>query len=108
MNDIREVDLSPFYLAEVQLPDYVIRLHEPLVLTPDLDESKQLICLTNPSLGIDVCAFTRDELDEALIVEFDVLWRNYAKADDERLSPAATELKRGLLARMEEVAPAER
>ena len=108
MNDIREVDLSPFYLAEVQLPDYVIRLHEPLVLTPDLDESKPLICLTNPSLGIDVCAFTRDELDEALIVEFDVLWRNYAKADDERLSPAATELKRGLLARMEEVAPAER
>lgn len=108
MNDIREVDLSPFYLAEIQLPDYVLRLHEPLVITPDLDESKQLICLTNPSLGIDMCAFTRDELDEALMVEFDVLWRNYAKADDDVLSPAATELKRGLLARMEEVARAER
>jgi hypothetical protein len=104
VNDIREVDLSPFYVAEVQLADYVLRLREPLVLTPELDESKQLMCLVYPSLGIDVCAFTRDELDEALVVELDVLWRNYAKADDGKLSPASKELKRELLARMEEVA----
>jgi hypothetical protein len=106
MNDIREVDLSPYYVAEVQLPDCVLRLREPLVLTPMLDESKQLMCLVYPSLGIDVCAFTRDELDEALVVEFDVLWHNYAKAADGELSPAGRELKRGLLARIEEAARA--
>ena len=108
MNDIREVDLSPYYVAEAQLADYVIRLREPLILTPDLDASKQLICLVYPPLGVDACAFTRDGLDEALVVEFDVLWRNYAKADDRELPPASRELKRGLLARMEEVARAER
>jgi len=108
VNDIREVDLSPFYLAEVQLDDYALRLREPLALTPELDESQQLMCLVYPSLGVDVCAFTRDELDEALVVELDVLWRNYAKAEDDRLSPAARELKRGLVAQMEEVARAER
>jgi hypothetical protein len=48
VNDIREVDLSPFYVAEVQLADYVLRLREPLVLTPELDESKQLMCLVYP------------------------------------------------------------
>ncbi len=108
VNDIREVDLSPFYLAEVQLTNYVLRLHEPLVLTPELDESKQLMCLVYPSLGVDVCAFTRDELDEALVMELDVLWRNYAKVEDGELTPAAIELKRGLLARMDELARAER
>jgi len=108
VNDTREVDLSPFYVAEVQLADYVLRLREPLVLTPELDDSRQLMCVAYPSLGVDVCAFTRDDLDEALVVEFDVLWRNYAKADDGELSPASRELKRGLLARMEEVARAER
>lgn len=108
VNDIREVDLSPFHVAEVQLTDFVLRLREPLVLAPELDESQQLMCLTVPSLGVDVCAFTRDELDEALVVELDVLWRNYAKADDDELSPVALEMKRALLGRMEEVARAER
>lgn len=106
VNDIREVDLSPFYVAEVLLDDYALRLREPLVLTPELDESQQLLCLVDPSLGLDVCAFTRDELDEALAVEIDILWRNNARTEDDKLTPAAIELKRGLLARMEEVARA--
>ncbi len=91
-----------------QLADYILRLGEPLVLTPELDESQQLMCLVYPSLGVDVCALTRDELDEALVLEIDGLWRNYAKADDGELTPAATELKRGLLARMDYVVRADR
>ncbi len=108
MKGIPHIDLSPFCVAEVQLADYVLRLHEPLVLTPELDELEQLICLVYPSLSIDVCASTRDELDEALVAEFDVLWRNYAEAADGELTPAGRELKRRLLARIADVARAER
>ena len=70
---------------------------------PKLDETQQLMCLENPLLGIDVFAYTRDELDEELEIEIGVLWRNYAIERDEMLSPKAKELKYNLLNAIDEV-----
>jgi hypothetical protein len=103
VEDIREVDLSPFHLSEFRLPDRTLRLREPLLLTPALDETEQLLCLSDPTLGIDICAPTREELDVALHEEIDVLWRNYALADTvQPMTDAAASLKQRLVEAIEE------
>lgn len=107
VDDIRELDLSPFFLSEIVLRDRVVRFRKTAVLEPSLDESKQILCLEDQTIGIDVCGFSRDELDEALTEEIDVLWHEYALASDESLSPKALELKRNLRDRIEEVVNAE-
>jgi hypothetical protein len=102
VEDIREVDLSPFYLNEFEYDSYRIKFREPLNLEPCLDESKQLFLLQHEKLGIDIFAYTRDELEIAVREELDVLWRNYAKADDSELTEGAIRLKSDLLAAIEE------
>lgn len=96
VENIREVDLSPFYLEEFEYSEWTLRFRKPFMLEPELDETKQLICLQEPNLGIDIYAFTRDELDEVLSAEIDALWRNYAMEEDDKLTPQAQELKRNL------------
>ena len=103
VQDIRELDLSPFYLKEFHFEERTIRFRSPLKLQPELDESQQLICLEYLELGIDVYAFTREELVELLESEIEFLWRMYALADDERLTLKAAELKHNLLNTLEEV-----
>lgn len=80
VDEIREVDMSPFDVHELRIPDRTLHFRETLVLTPEMDESEQLLWLRHESLGIDVCAPTREDLDRALMDEFDVLWRNYVDA----------------------------
>jgi hypothetical protein len=63
------------------------------LIEPVLDETKQLLCLQKPELGIDVYAYQRDELFDALKEEIDVLWRNYAGEKDDILTVGAAQEK---------------
>jgi lactate dehydrogenase-like 2-hydroxyacid dehydrogenase len=53
-------------------------------------------------LGIEVFAQTRDQLLRELQEQLVVLWQEYAAATDEALSPAALEIKRNLVAAIQE------
>lgn len=101
-------DLSPIELKEIVLEDRILRFRSPLILTPESDETKQLLCIKEPYLGIDVCAETRDEVYELLLQEIEVLWFEYALERDDRLNSGASELKRRLLEHIDEEMNAER
>ena len=94
VEDIREVDISPMRLSEFTYSDYKLIFREPKILVPELDETQQIIYIEDISLGINIFALTRDELEEALYSEIDVLWRNYALCDDNFLTSEAKKLKK--------------
>ena len=43
---------------------------------------------TVPSLDIETAGETRDDVAEGIAAELRMLWRNYARADDARLTEA--------------------
>jgi hypothetical protein len=100
---IRELDLSPFVLREVEVPGLRIKFRKPLVVEPRLSESQQLICLEHEPLGIDVFAPTRAEVFEELKEQLVMLWREYAEEEDAALSEPARRLKEVLLREWEAV-----
>ncbi len=75
----------------------------PLELTPEFDETTQLYCIEKPELGIDVYAYTRDQLDLELREQIAFLWDTYAMAADEELTGAALAVKQNLLGVLREV-----
>jgi hypothetical protein len=101
--DIVDIDLSAFQLSEFKYPGRILRFREPIEISPTLDDSQQVFCLEHEPLGIDIYASTREELDMLLWEEIDVLWRNYAVEDSDRLTPDAQELKQYLLEAIEEI-----
>lgn len=103
VESIVEIDLSPFYLKSIHYSGRTFTFTKPLELTPDLDETQQLYCLEYNKLGIDVYAYTRDQLDLELREQIAFLWDSYAMADDEELTAAAQQLKNDLLAAIKEV-----
>lgn len=104
VESIVEVDLSPFYLQKIQYRGRCFEFPQPLEMTPFLDEeTKQLFCLEMADLGIDVYAYTRDQLDLELKEQIAFLWDTYAVASDNELTSAAMVLKRNLLAALHEV-----
>lgn len=103
VESIVEVDLSPFYLQTVEYLDRAFAFTQPLELTPDLDETLQLYCLEYRSLGIDVYAYTRDQLDLELREQIAFLWDSYALADDSDLTKTAQDLKNNLRSALREV-----
>ncbi len=105
---IQELDLSPFYLEEFEYPERKLRFRKPVTITPELDDTGQLLCLRDSDLGINVHAFTRDELDEALEDQIHMLWRLYGLADNETLTSKAQQLKKNLLDSLEEMSHAKR
>ena len=108
VESIDEVDCSPFYLQRMVHSDRVFVFAPPLVLTPELDETNQLYCLTHPELGIDVYAYTRDQLDLGLKEQVAFLWDTYALSPDEELTESALTFKKNLLAAVREVVHASR
>jgi hypothetical protein len=67
-----------------------------------MDDTSQFLCLQEERLGIEVFAQTRDQLLRELQEQLVVLWQEYAAATDEALSPAALEIKRNLVAAIQE------
>jgi hypothetical protein len=104
VKDITDVDLSPLVMMTFEYATYRLRFRQPFELIPTLDETQQLMCLVDAALGIDVFASTREELVTLLQEELDVLWRNYAREDDDNaLTPGAQRLKAALAEAIEEV-----
>lgn len=103
VENIEELDLSPFMAYGVKNDNWNLRFHEPLVLEVFLDESKQLLCAEHPALDIDVYAFTREELLEELGEQVIMLWQEYALASPEDLTPRAHDLRSRLLEAIQEV-----
>lgn len=103
VENIEELDLSPFTSFGVKNDRWNLRFNEPLVLEVFLDESKQLLCAEHPSLDIDVYAFTREDLLEELREQVIMLWQEYALADPDELTPRARDLRSRLLEAIQEV-----
>jgi len=60
---VEPVDLSPISFKEIQKQNRKLRFKTSLLLTPKMDEeSKQLLILDEPEIGLYVFAYTRDEL----------------------------------------------
>ncbi len=106
VESIDDVDLSPFYLQHIEYNGRLFEFVKPLELTPEMDETEQLYCLEKSQLGIDVFAYTRDQLDHELKEQIAFLWDTYARATDEELTGAALTLKHNLRAALREVARA--
>ena len=103
VENIEEVDFSTFYLQTIEHSGRTFEFSKPLELTPELDETQQLYCLEKPELGIDVYAYTRDQLDLELREQIAFLWDTYAMAANEELTGAAIVVKQNLLAALREV-----
>jgi hypothetical protein len=102
VENIAELDLSPFNVSEFQSPTGRIVLDPPRTLFPTLDETGQLLCIDCPELGISAFAPTREELLDELADEIETVWREYALERDEMLTEKALELKGRLLGAMRE------
>jgi hypothetical protein len=100
--NINDLDLSPFRIAAIPYGSKSLRLRQPLTLQPESNESFQLLSLQHKELGIDVFASTRDGLLNELHEQFAMLWKEYALADENTLSPRAAMLKKTLMASIEE------
>lgn len=96
-------DLSPVHLAEFRYENRVLRFKPPRYLKPDLDETRQLICLEDRELGIYIFAPTREELLDELHEEIETLWSEYVMERDEVLTDKAKELKVNLLRNLTEM-----
>jgi hypothetical protein len=106
VTDIRDLDLSPLVFDTVRYSGLVLKAAHVLTLEPVLDETKQLLCIQQIDLGIDVYAPTRETLLVELNEQLAMLWREYAQASDDELDAPARQLKQAILARFSEVANA--
>lgn len=79
-----------------------LRVKRKILLTLELDESSQFICLAKNELGLSVHASTREKLFEEINIQIAVLWQQYALASDDDLTDSARNLKMNLKSAFEE------
>lgn len=104
LESIGPLDLSPLEISEVNYGGVRLHLHEPLRLQPRLDrENPYFLTVEEARFGLDAFAGTVSELVEEVAESLVVGWRNYAQTPDAELSRKALDLKRNLLAAMDEV-----
>ena len=70
-----------------------------MTLEIKMEQTKQLLYVTHPELGIDVFATTLESLLVELQEQLVMLWDEYALASDEKLDAPARQLKQALLAK---------
>lgn len=102
VENIQPLDLSDFEVNEVSWGDTHIILREPLVLTPELTESKQHLVLHDDNWHIHVIAPTRDELLVELHEQIAVLWSEYGLEDEGKLAKSACTLRERMRAAIRE------
>ncbi|MZP31302.1 hypothetical protein GTO91_16465 [Heliobacterium undosum] len=101
---IETLDLSDVVLTTVPSSRRVLKFKQPIVITPYLDsDSQQLLVLEEPSLGIHVFGYTRDQVIQELYEQVQFLWDEYAKAPESNLAPDAQQLRQWLLFMIEEL-----
>lgn len=102
VTDIRDLDLSMLVIDTVRHGGLSLKAVPALTFAPALDDSKQLLCIEQADLGIDVYATTRETLLAELHEQLAMLWQEYAQAHDEELDAKARQLKQALLHRFSE------
>ncbi len=103
---IERVDLSPFYISEIEVDGLRLRLGPPLQVSPELDdETKQVFLFSDEGLNLFIAATTRADLYDEIVADLAFSYREYAQASDDDLSPAAVDFKRRLAQRLQEVPP---
>lgn len=97
VDDIHELDLSPFSISKFIYSNKEIFFHKPLELTPQLDETEQIILIEYPEYSINIAGYTREDIKDSIENELEIIWRNYALEDDINLTIDAQTLKRKIL-----------
>jgi len=90
--DIRNLDDSEILLSQVSCGDFLLRLHQPLRLLPQLTESRQLMYIEQDDLGIDVYGITREALLEDLYEQIALIWKEYVEIPPGELTGKAAAL----------------
>ena len=76
---------------------------KPKLSKPDDHDLKDLYIIDYPKLDIYVIGFSRQSLINELFETLLYSWKEYAMADDKRLTESARKLKRKMLATFERV-----
>jgi len=71
-------------------------LKSPIDIKVKYNSDLEMLCAENKVLNIDVCAFSRDELEEEIQLEMASLWRTYVQEEDKNLTSDAQKLKNTL------------
>lgn len=103
VTSIERVDLSPFEISEITVDRVRLLINPPLLVSPELDEdTKQVFMFADDELNIYIAAPTRADLYDEILADLAFSYREYVRAPDEDLSPAAVEFKRLLSRRLRE------
>lgn len=101
---IEAVELDSIVIKEVELSTSILRLKTPLQLIPTMDEdTRQLFVINKPEIGLEVFAYTREELIAEIYDQIAFLWTEYVQCDVAELSEGGLQLRENLLAHIEEV-----
>ncbi|HEY0018002.1 MAG TPA: hypothetical protein VGC13_16930 [Longimicrobium sp.] len=99
--DIQELDVSPIVLDSVVGRQRRLRFRAGAAsFRIELDEGGQLLVVRDPELEIHVFARTRAELLGDLIEQIEVMWLEYAEAEQAGLTDGAASLGRSLRQRL--------
>lgn len=101
VDDVSAVDLSPINISEFTSGPDVIIAKEPIEFIPELDDTSQLLTVEHFILDIYLVASTREDLERNIEEELDLLWRNFALEDDDKLTEAAIHIKEAMLENFE-------
>jgi len=100
---IQEIDLSPIDFNDIDYGKKKLHFKNSFILTPKLDNSEQLYTINYSELGLELFAYTRQEITNDVKSDIVYLWEEYAKAEDDTLTEDAKFLKKKLLSAIEEV-----
>jgi len=100
---IQEIDLSPIDFNDIDYRKKKLHFKNSFFLTPTLDNSEQLYTINYPEFGLELFAYTRQEITNDVKSEIVYLWEEYAKTEDDTLTEDAKILKKKLLGAIEEV-----
>jgi hypothetical protein len=82
--------------------DRIVRAKPPIRFKVDVDWPHRLFVIREPALGVHVETPDYDSVLLELAQELDVVWRNYALADENSLDEEARKLKHELRSRFVE------
>jgi hypothetical protein len=78
-------------------------LKYPLILEPKIDESSQLLTVTDQTIGLLIFAENRTDLIEEIKEQLAFMWDAYVMSQEEELAPDALRLRKKLEQFMSEV-----
>lgn len=98
VTDIRDLDTSPLTVCWIRTPALSLKATAPMTFDVEVDDTKQLLYVMHPDLGIDVSGTNRESLLAELQEQLVMLWNEYALATDDELDEPARQMKQALLA----------